>query len=65
MFATTPRKWRTTEDDGNVVPHNPVTKTMAALHSRITQFKNSAFYRKDTLNLAYKVSAKTMPVTVH
>ena len=65
MFATTPRKWRIIGDDGNVVHHNPVMKSTAALYSAIPQFKSSPFYRKDTLNLAYKVSARTTPVTVY
>lgn len=65
MFATTPTKWRIIEDDGNVAHHNPVTKSTEALYSGLTQFRNSAFDRKDTLNLACKVSARTMPVTVH
>lgn len=38
---------------------------MAALYSAITQFKCSAFDRKDTVHLAYEVSARTMPETSH
>lgn len=56
---------RIPEADGEVVLLNPAMKSRAALYSAMTQFKNSAFYRKDMSNLAYEVSATTMSVTVH